>query len=111
MLVLFGGGVGVSQLLASGCLGHLGKEQVCSLCPACCATGYALQPAICSSPLLPRALFFSQITALLSVLRAIAERHAAGSAAGLPRRVYCIWTARTLGEFKLLDASLLHAAA
>lgn len=52
-----------------------------------------------------------QITALLSMLRAMAERRAAGQAAGLPRRVYCVWAARALGEFKLLDAPLLDAAA
>ena len=53
---------------------------------------------------------FVQITALLSMLRAMAERRAAGQAASLPRRVYCIWAARTLGEFKSLDAPLLDAA-
>lgn len=45
------------------------------------------------------------------MLRAMAERRAAGQAASLPRRVYCIWAARSLGEFKMLDAPLLDAAA
>lgn len=52
-----------------------------------------------------------QVTALLSILRAIAERRAAGQADGLPRRVFCVWAARALGEFKSLDARLLEAAA
>lgn len=50
------------------------------------------------------------ITALLSMLRGLAARRAAGQTAGLPRRVYCVWAARSAGEFKALDAPLLDAA-
>lgn len=50
------------------------------------------------------------ITGLLSMLRSMAAQHAAGGAAGLPRRVHCIWVARSAGEFSALDAPLLLAA-
>ncbi len=75
------------------------------LCPrlAFVPSGFTACACACTPP-------FLQITALLSMLRAMAERRAAGQAASLPRRVYCIWAARTLGEFKSLDAPLLDAA-
>lgn len=51
------------------------------------------------------------VTALLSMLRDLVARRAAGGAdAHLPRHVLFVWTARSLGEFKTLDAPLLEAA-
>jgi hypothetical protein len=56
------------------------------------------------------------VTALLSVLRALAAQRAAAAMGGaaeqasLPRRVMCIWMARHAGEFLALDTALLLAA-
>ncbi len=52
------------------------------------------------------------VTALLSMLRCIAGVRSAGkqAAAPLPRRVLCVWTARRMAEFSVLDAPLLRAA-
>lgn len=122
VLVLFGGGVGVSAwtgvpwgrwaAVAAATAGRAllaaAQHSTAGHGPAqrgrTHLTRHALTPAIAR---LPR----PQVTALLSILRAIAERRAAGQAAGLPRRVYCVWTARALGDFKSLDAPLLEAAA
>ncbi len=51
-----------------------------------------------------------QVTGLLSMLRHMAAQYAEGAAAGLPRRVHCVWVARCAGEFGALDAPLLLAA-
>jgi hypothetical protein len=109
VLVLFGGGVGVSQgrcryrraVIASASesssLGSTGCVSIAASCHPC--------------PLVPPPPVSPQVTALLSMLRAMAERRAAGETAGLPRRVYFVWAARALGEFKSLDAPLLDVAA
>ena len=57
------------------------------------------------------------VTAILSILRAMAaQRAAAASEDGgatadvlLPRKVYCLWAARRMEEFLILDRSLLLA--
>lgn len=50
-----------------------------------------------------------QITSLLSMLRCMAAERAAGRLKGLPAKVVCVWAARSMGEFKALDAALLQA--
>ncbi|KAI7837696.1 hypothetical protein COHA_008489 [Chlorella ohadii] len=50
------------------------------------------------------------VNALLSMLRSIAAQRAAGQHPGLPRRVRCVWAARSVREFHTLDAPLLLAA-
>ncbi|KAL4437426.1 hypothetical protein ABPG75_004565 [Micractinium tetrahymenae] len=50
------------------------------------------------------------VTGLLSMLRSMAAQHVTGTAAGLPRRVRCIWVVRSAGELSSLDAPLLLAA-
>ena len=64
------------------------------------------------------------VTAMLGMLREMATQRAAAGPAGaaaaadctepdqaLPRRVVCVWTARSMGEFQALDVPLLLAAA
>lgn len=50
------------------------------------------------------------MNALLSMLRSIAAQRAAGQHSRLPRRVRCVWAARSVREFHTLDAPLLLAA-
>lgn len=44
------------------------------------------------------------------MLRSIAAQRAVGQHAGLPRRVRCVWAARSVREFHTLDAPLVMAA-